>query len=260
MKMTGSPLGRLHQRCQPVHTFIASGLLCFWLVSPAAVGFLHGQEATHYLTAGQPDAAALLPPPPRPGSDEASADLAQVAAVQRACTTNQAAIAFSEKKFSIFNFTPAIGEFFQEGKLPKTELFFSRVQKEAAAVTDDAKILFKRPRPYTVDPSLASGKLEKSFSYPSGHSTEAMVLALLLADLFPDKAEAILTVGSDIGWHRVWIARHYPTDIYAGRVFARAIVRELKSSPDFRRDFAEVQTEIAEARRTKEHQAAAPGS
>jgi acid phosphatase (class A) len=186
--------------------------------------------------------------------------MAHVVAVHRACTTNQAALAFSEKKFSIFNFTPAIGEFFQRGKLPKTEVFFSRVQKEAAAVTDDAKTLFKRPRPYTVDPNLAGGKLETSFGYPSGHATEAMVLALLLADLFPEKAEAIVSIGSDIGWHRVWIARHYPTDIYAGRVFARAIVRELKANPDFRRDFAEVQSEIAEVQRAKGNPAITPGS
>jgi acid phosphatase (class A) len=71
------------------------------------------------------------------------------------------------------------------------------------------------------------------------------VLALVLADLFPAKRDAILTVSRNLGWHRVWIARHYPTDIYAGRVFAQAIVREMKSSPAFQRDFAEAQSEIA---------------
>ena len=253
------PAGFSHHG-KTIHRSIASWLLCSCLLWPTTVRMLRGQEAPHYLTTGQPDAASLLPPPPRPGSDEANADMAQVVALHRACTTNQAAVAFSEKKFSISNFTPAIGEFFQPAKLPKTEQFFSRVQKEAARATDDAKDFFKRPRPYTVDPSLAAGKLETSFSYPSGHATEAMVLALVLADLFPDKAEAILSVGSDIGWHRVWIARHYPTDIYAGRVFARAIVRELKANPGFGRDFAEVQSEIAEARPAKEHQATAPGS
>jgi hypothetical protein len=33
-------------------------------------------------------------------------------------------------------------------------------------------------------------------------------------------------------------------DIYAGRVFAQAIARELKGSPDFQRDFAEVKSEL----------------
>ena len=49
-------------------------------------------------------------------------------------------------------------------------------------MTDAGKDYYHRPRPYTTDPSLANGKLEKSFGYPSGHSTESMVLALVLAE------------------------------------------------------------------------------
>jgi hypothetical protein len=37
------------------------------------------------------------------------------------------------------------------------------------------------------------------------------------------------------------------TDIYAGRVFAQAIVREMKANPNFRRDFAEAKGELATA-------------
>jgi acid phosphatase (class A) len=202
-----------------------------------------------YLADGKPDAIALLAPPPLPGSPEQAADMAEVVAVYHASTSNDMATAYSEKKFSIFNFTPAIGDFFQHGKFPKTEAFFERVQKQAETVTDYAKDFYRRPRPYTTDPSLANGKLEKSFSYPSGHSTESMVLALVLADLFPDKHDAIIAKARNIGWHRVEIARHYMTDIYAGRVLAQAIVREMKQNPDFQKDFAEVQAEMAAAQK-----------
>jgi acid phosphatase (class A) len=206
-------------------------------------------EQLHYLTAGKPDAVALLAPPPLPGSPEQAADMAEVQAVCHAAPSNDVTVAFSEKKFSIFNFTPAIGTFFQSNNLPKTEAFFQNVQKDAVTVTDNAKGYYKRPRPYVLDPSLASGKLEKSFSYPSGHSTESMVLALVLADLFPDQHDAIIAEARAIGWHRVEIARHYPTDIYAGHVFAQAIVREMKASSDFQRDFAEVKAELAAAQK-----------
>lgn len=198
-----------------------------------------------YLAAGQPDAAALLAPPPLPGSPEQAADMDEVRIVYHASTSNEMAVAYSEKKFSIFNFTPAIGDFFQPGKFPKTEAFFENVQKQAETVTDNAKDYYKRPRPYTTDTNLANGKLEKSFSYPSGHSTESMVLALVLADLFPEQHDAIIAHARLIGWHRVEIARHYPTDIYAGRVLAQAIVREMKKNSDFQKDFAEAQAEIA---------------
>jgi len=201
----------------------------------------------HYLTSGQPDATQLLAPPPLPGSPEQAADLEEVRTIFHAASSSAKAAATSEKKFSIFNFTPAIGDFFQPGKFPKAEEFFARVQKEAAAATDTAKDFYQRPRPFTVDPSLASGKLEKSFSYPSGHSTESMVLALVLAQVFPEKSEGIFSIAREIGWHRVQIARHYLTDIYAGRVFARAIVREMKANPDFQKELAEVKIEIEAA-------------
>jgi acid phosphatase (class A) len=77
-----------------------------------------------------------------------------------------------------------------------------------------------------------------------------MVLALVLADLFPDRQEAILAEARAIGWHRIEIARHYPTDIYAGRVLARAIVREMKKSDSFQKDFNEARAELAAAQTT----------
>ena len=210
---------------------------------PAAASHLH------YLAAGKPDASILLAPPPLPGSPEQAAELEEVRTVYHAAGSNDIVTAYSEKKFSIFNFTPAIGDFFQPGKLPKTEVFFQQVQKDAAAVADQAKEFYQRPRPYTVDPSLANGKLEKSFGYPSGHSTESMVLALVLSDLFPDRHDALIAVARGIGWRRVEIARHYPSDIFAGRVLAQAIVREMKSNPDFQKDFAGAQAEIAGAQK-----------
>jgi acid phosphatase (class A) len=205
--------------------------------------------ALHYLTGKKPNAIELLAPPPLPDSPEQAADMAEVRAVFHAATSNEIAAAYSEKNFSIFNFTPAIGDFFVAGKFPKTEAFFENVQTDAAAVTDNAKDFYKRPRPYVVDPTLINGKLEKSFSYPSGHSTESMVLALVLADLFPDKRDALIAEARTIGWHRVQTARHYPTDIYAGRVLAQAIVKQLEKNDDFQKDLAAAKAEIAAAQK-----------
>jgi acid phosphatase (class A) len=225
--------------------------LAFWgrfgpilLGLAVAMAPLHAAD-THYLAPGEPDTIALLAPPPSPDSPEQAADAAEVRSVSRAASSNEVAAASAEKRFSVFSFAPSIGDFFRTGNLPKTEEFFRLVQKDAAAVTDHAKEFWKRPRPYTIDPTLAGGKLEKSFSYPSGHSTESMALALVLADLFPEQREAILVQARGIGWHRVEIARHYPTDIYAGRVLAQAIVREMKRNDEFQRDFAGVKAEIA---------------
>jgi acid phosphatase (class A) len=200
-----------------------------------------------YLPDGKPNAIALLAPPPLPESPEQAADLQEVRAVSQAAPDSDVATAKIETKFNIFTFSPEIGPFFEPGKLPKTEEFLDHVRGDAEIVVDNAKNYWKRPRPYKVDPSLASGKLEKSFSYPSGHSTESMVLALVMADLFPGHRDAIIGEARNIGWHRVEIARHYPTDIYAGRVLAQAIVRQMKKDADYQRDFAAAKAEIAAA-------------
>jgi len=219
-------------------------------IALAATSLRAADEPLHYLRDGKPDAVTLLAPPPLPGSAEQAADLAEVQAVCHAAPSPDIAVAFSEKKFSIFNFTPAIGVFFQSNNLPTTTAFFQRVQRDAATVTDQAKDYYKRPRPFVIDPSLAAGKLEKSFSYPSGHATESMVLALVLAELFPDRHDAIIAEARAIGWHRVEIARHYPTDIYAGRTLAQAIVRQMKKSDAFEKDFTAAQSEVAAAQAT----------
>ncbi len=198
----------------------------------------------HYLDPDAISAASVLAPPPLADSAEQAADLDEVRAVHHAATSNDIAVADSQKKFNMFTFTPAIGAFFQPGKFPVTEAFMHKVQKDAETITDTGKNFFKRPRPYVTDPSLANGKLEKSFSYPSGHSTESMVLALVLAELFPEQQDAIIAEARSIGWHRVEIARHYPTDIYAGRVLAKAIVKQFQKNHAFETGLAAAKAEI----------------
>jgi len=238
-----------------------SALNLFWprpnrLLKLLALGFalvvvpLHAAEhSLNYLKAGKPDAAALLAPPPATDSAEQAADMDEVKTVYHAASSSDIAAAHAEKKFSVFNFTGVVGDYFQSNSLPKTAAFFEKVQLDAGTVTDLGKDFFKRPRPYATDPSLANGKLEKSLSYPSGHSTESMVLALVLAELLPDKHDAILAHARLIGWHRVQIARHYPTDIYAGRVLALAIVKQFRKSDAFQKDFDEVKAELAAAQK-----------
>lgn len=201
-------------------------------------------QARHYLS-DLSLAEELLPPPPLPGSPEQAADLAEVTAISRARTDSDTALAQSERVFFIFSFTPAIGSFFQSNNLPQTVALFRRVQAETDRITSVAKTNWNRPRPYEVDTNLFSGVPDAPHtSYPSSHATRGMVYSLLLAEIFPEQREAILGIGRQLGWHRVQLAMHYPTDVYAGRVLGQAIVRELKESPEFRRDFRRVKREV----------------
>lgn len=197
-----------------------------------------------YLALGKPDVLSLLPAPPAAGSHEQTADLAEVQQAVKNRTPEEVAHGKAESDFSLSNFSPAIGSGFQPDKLPKTAALFSKVMAETKTVTDVGKKYWKRPRPYEVDPKLLEGEKETSFGYPSGHSTRATVMAMLLADLYPDKRDAIWAIGRQIGWDRVALGRHYETDVFAGRVLGQAIVHELYNSPAFELDFAAAKAEI----------------
>jgi acid phosphatase (class A) len=220
--------------------------LLYAVAAAICVASLSAKESElHFLPNNTPSAAELLAPPPLIDSVEQAAEMETVRSVYHAASDADKQAAYSEKKFSVFNFTNAVGAWFVETNLPKTAAFFEKVQLDAETVTDLGKDFFQRPRPFTTDTNLANGKLEKSFSYPSGHSTESMVLALVLAEALPEKHDAIIAHARLMGWHRVQIARHYPSDIFAGRTLARAIARQFKSSTEFEKEFAEAKAEIA---------------
>jgi acid phosphatase (class A) len=199
---------------------------------------------TLYLSEGHPDGASLLPPPPARGSVEEAADLAAVRAVFSARTEAEKARALKDYSIAFSLFGPAIGPGFDLHHLPKTQALLEKVKKDIGAAIDAPKNHYKRLRPYQIDEQLVLGDPERSFSYPSGHSTRGTVYSLVIAELFPEKKDAILAIGRDIGWDRVLLGKHFPTDIYAGRVLGYAIVRELHSSTLFQHDLEQAMAEI----------------
>jgi acid phosphatase (class A) len=223
----------------------------FWFTSillslVVSVTSLRAAEGTnYYLPQGKIDVVALLAPPPLPNSGEQAADLDEVRSVHLSHPASEETIALLENtNLSLIDFAPVFGVFSQSGKVPKTEAFFHRIFRDTGRLVGIGKDYWKRDRPFITDPSLAQGDPTPGFSYPSGHSTIGTVYALVLAEMFPEKRDAILAIGRNIGWHRVMLAKHYPTDVIAGRVLAQAIFRELDANPDFQHDLAEAKAEI----------------
>jgi len=198
-----------------------------------------------YLAPGRPNGIALLPPPPNPGSSEEIADLATARSVFHGRTPSDEQRAIKNSGLSFTLFAAAIGPVFDPAQLPKTDALMRKVKKEIGDIIDIPKDHWKRRRPYQLDPALSLGNPEQSFSYPSGHSTRGTVYSLVLAEVFPEQKDSILEIGRDIGWDRVVIGKHFPTDIYAGRVLGKAIVRELLESPSFQHDLAAARAEVA---------------
>lgn len=79
------------------------------------------------------------------------------------------------------------------------------------------KNLIKRPRPAdSVSALRAFIKPADRFSFPSGHTAAAFVMATLVAVFYPVGASMMLAFALVVGLSRVLLGVHYPSDIAAG--------------------------------------------
>lgn len=99
------------------------------------------------------------------------------------------------------------------------------IMQEAASVITKEKFYWNIPRPYQIMPITVKyvAKTAKSPSYPSGHSTQGMLLANMLSDLFPEHREALLGLGVKTGFARIELGVHTPQDVKKGRELAYII-------------------------------------
>jgi acid phosphatase (class A) len=90
--------------------------------------------------------------------------------------------------------------------------------------------------------------LAKQGSYPSGHSAAGWAWALVLAEVAPDRADAILARGRAFGQSRVVCNVHWQTDVVEGRIMGAATVARLHADPAFAADVEAAKKELAAVR------------
>ena len=69
-------------------------------------------------------------------------------------------------------------------------------------------------------------------------------MALVLAELFPEKAEEILKVGYEYGESRVIVGYHYQSDVDAARIAAAAALAVVHANPEFQNDMERARQEL----------------
>ena len=112
-------------------------------------------------------------------------------------------------------------------RTPPTTLAFW--QQRFGLSTYGAKNQYQRARPFVVHQEGTCYPADESLlrndgSYPSGHSAVGWGLALVLAELAPDRADALIQRGQEFGQSRVVCEAHWQSDVDAGRVIAAATV------------------------------------
>ncbi|MFS6384131.1 phosphatase PAP2 family protein, partial [Streptococcus agalactiae] len=88
--------------------------------------------------------------------------------------------------------------------------------------------------------------------YPSGHSAHGMHIAMILAELAPQRADALYARGREFAESRFICGSHTYSAVEAGILSGAVLYGAEQSSETFRRDMeaarAEVQAALAKAR------------
>ncbi len=203
-----------------------------------------------------PDSVALLPPPPAPGSaamqnDEATRDAAlKLKGTPRwAQAANDALLAFPQIPD---DFSCAMGIAITHDATPRLYGLIARMTVDVAVSTGAAKNKYHRTRPFAAHNTAScypqeDAALRKNGSYPSGHSALGWGWALVLAEVNPGHADAILQRGRDFGESRVVCDVHWQSDVDTGRIMAAATVARLHADPTFRADLDAARDEVEHA-------------
>jgi membrane-associated phospholipid phosphatase len=84
-------------------------------------------------------------------------------------------------------------------------------------------------------------------SYPSGHTLYAFSTGVVLAELMPDKAQAILERDQDFAYSRMVCGVHYRSDLAGGEAMGTLIGRLIVDSPEMQADLAAARAELKAA-------------
>jgi undecaprenyl-diphosphatase len=98
-----------------------------------------------------------------------------------------------------------------------------------SAVIYGLKFLIRRPRPFLfleIASKLSKGPGEiLDPSFPSAHAALSFMMATLLSFWFPRYRILFFLVAAFIGWTRIYLGVHYPTDVIAGGLLGYGLTK-----------------------------------
>src|SRR5581483_6548251 len=224
--------------------FLAVLLAATGLTGLAAYSDVDAQN-TGYLSGREVDFRLVLGPPPALDSRWDRADQATVLAYQDVDQARWQAAKLDEQQLYA-RFAEAFGRPIDQRSSPTVLTILDRALLDVDATTSRAKDHFSRPRPFqrmylrrVCDKDDAPEPEEHPMhgaSYPSGHSTHGWAVAMILARVAPDHADALMRRAEEYEESRLVCGMHFPTDLEAGHIVATAVVAHLDASREFQAD------------------------
>lgn len=204
-----------------------------------------------------PNSLTLLPAPPAIGSAAFAADQEAFRTTRSLINTPRwtQAIKDAVLKFpqAAEAFSCALDAPITQEITPNIFMLLRRSFTDAAIATFAAKNHYNRTRPFIINKMTSctpdeEAELAKDGSYPSGHTTIGWAWTLILAEVAPDRADAILSRGYAFGQSRVICGVHWQSDVTAGRVLAAGVVAREHADPVFRAQIEAAKKELAAVR------------
>lgn len=223
----------------------------------------HSRAVAGYLAhAAIPNSEVILPPPP--GKDSAADVFDQEVSRQNLTlrgtprwhlAARDAVLSFPK---AAQTFACALDAHITAQETPHLLTLLQRVMMDAGFSTFRAKNRYKRLRPFTKNKMPIcvpeeEKRLKHSGAYPSGHAAVGWAWALVLSELAPERADAILARGLAFGQSRVVCNVHWQSDVVNGRTMAAATVARLHTDAEFQADMVVARKELESLRKNGGH-------
>lgn len=194
-------------------------------------------QKPYYLT-GNEEVWRNFPQKPALGSSVDQEDLLITLSLQTSRTEDQKNEALRDKKYSINLVTEVIDTDF-EHKYPNVYRVLNNADIDSYYINTLIKNENGRLRPFVQHPILVTPLFTSGdYSYPSGHATGMELQARILAQLFPDKSDALRQRARQVADSRVVAGVHYASDTEAGLALGDLLFMELEAKSAFQKDLA----------------------
>lgn len=202
------------------------------------------------------DDLALLPAPPAAGSAAFAADeqAYETLSALQGSARGELARQDADLNFpaSSATFSCALGVDISEEDTPNIYTLLYRTMSDAGKASPKSKAHYNRTRPFVAhdtDTCLPEHDrfLRGNGSYPSGHSTIGWTWALMLSQVAPDRADALLQRGRAFAQSRAICGAHWKSDVEYGRLLGASVITRLQDSSAYQQQLALARDEVAQA-------------